>query len=89
MPVRRQSRFLSVLFSVVMLGGGVGLVLAMVAHFHAGTAFHRYKNWQGLWVSYGEVLVFAGVACGAVLVGGLWAWISRRREESSFIKKYK
>jgi hypothetical protein len=88
MPVR-QSRLLSVLIAVVMLAGGIEVVLAMVARFHDGTAFQRYKNWQGLWVSYGEVLVFGAVAWAAVLVGGLWAWLARRREESSFIKKYK
>ena len=89
MPVRRQSRLLSVLFTIVMLVGGAGLVLSMIALFQTGTAFHRYKNWQRLWVSYGEALVFVGVASGVAIVGGLWAWIARRREESSFIKKYK
>jgi len=87
-PVRRQSRLLSAFFNVVMLVGGAGLVFAMIARFHAGDAFQRYKNWQGLWVSWGELLVFAGVAWCAVAIGGLWAWIARKREESSFIEKY-
>jgi hypothetical protein len=88
-PGRRQNRLLGVLFFVVMLACGVGLVLGMIARFSAGTAFNRYKNWEGLWVSYGEILVFAAVAWIVVVVGGLWAWIAQKREESSFIKKYK
>jgi hypothetical protein len=88
MPVRKN-RLLNAVFAVVMSCGGVGIVLAIIGQFRSGTAFQRYKNWQGLWVSYGELLVFVGVAWGAVLVGGLWAWIARRREESSLIKKYK
>jgi len=79
---------MSALYAVVMLFGGVGLVLAIVGQFRAGTEFQRYKNWQGLWVSYGEVLVFVGVVWSVLLVGGVWAWIARRREESSFLKKY-
>jgi predicted small integral membrane protein len=80
---------MSALYAVVMLFGGVGLVLAIVGQFRAGTAFQRYKNWQGLWVSYGEILVFVGVVWSVLLVGGVWAWIARRREESSFLKKYR
>jgi len=34
------------------------------------------------------ILVFVGVVWSALLVGGVWAWIARRREESSFMKKY-
>jgi predicted small integral membrane protein len=80
---------MSASFAVVMLFGSVGLVLAIVGQFRAGTAFQRYKNWQGLWVSYGEILVLVGVIWAALLIGGVWAWIARRREESSFVKKYK
>ena len=89
MPVRRKNRLLNALFAVVMLFGSAGLVLAIIGQFRAGTAFQRYKNWQGLWVSYGELLVLVGVIWCALLVGGIWAWIARRREEASFIKKYK
>ena len=86
---KRPGRILTTIFGVVMGRAAVGLVLEFVARFRSGTAFQGYKNWQGLSISYGYMTVFAVVVFVVVLLGLLYSWFARRREERSLIEKYR
>ena len=88
-PTKRPGRVLTTIFAVVMGLTAVGLVFAFVAKFKSGTAFQRYKNWQGIWVSYGDLTVFAVVIVVVGMLGVLYSWFARRREERSMIEKYR
>jgi hypothetical protein len=85
----RPGRFLTAIFAVVMSLAGAGLVIDFILKFRSGASFQRYKNWQGLWVSYGDMTVFLIVAFAAGIVGSIWSWVARRREERELIESYR
>jgi hypothetical protein len=88
-PMPRPRPVLMALFSVVMGLSGIGLVFALVVKFKSGTAFERYKNWERMWVSYGEMTVFFVVALVAGIARLIWSRLASRREERLLADAYK
>lgn len=69
-----------VVASLVMLSG-VGLIVQAVHEWRAGTAFFRYRNWEGELVSPGDILILAVLFPVVLAVAELWSWWDGRREQ--------
>ena len=48
---------------------------SLIKEWRSGAGFSRYKNWQGLWVSHADGLIFGAAAVGVMVLGAVWsAW---------------
>lgn len=65
--------FAAVLGAWAFLGG-------LTKEWRSGAGFVRYKNWQGLWVSHADGLIFAAVAAMVMILGALWSLWDRGSE---------
>ena len=68
-----------VVMALVMLSG-VGVIVQSVHEWRAGTAFFRYRNWEGELVSHGDILILAVLFPVVLVVAELWSWLLGRRE---------
>jgi hypothetical protein len=65
------------------------MLAAFVMKWRSGTAFERFRNWRGQWVSLAdaqEALVLGGVILVVFGAAGIWSWREKRREDR-FIKE--
>jgi hypothetical protein len=69
---------------LVALGGlasSAALVIWLVREWRAGTAFVRYRNWEGHLVSHADFLILLVVSVAGLIVGGVVRWWQHRRED--------
>jgi len=70
-----------VLVGLVGLAGSAALVIWLVREWRAGTAFTRYRNWEGHLVSLADILIVLVASTAALIVGGVLRWWEHRRED--------
>lgn len=88
-PGRRPGRFVTTVCLLAVNVSAIGLVVELVAKVKRGTVSQRYKNWQGLSISYTDMMVLFAVALAAATLGLVWSWLARRREERQLIEAYR
>lgn len=79
--LRRVAGVGRVLAGLVSLAATVGLVVMLVKEWRAGTAFLRYRNWEGHLVSHADLLILIVAAPSALIVGFIWRWWDHRCED--------
>jgi hypothetical protein len=78
---RRIAVGVQILSGLVSFAALAGLTVMLVKEWRAGTAFHRYRDWEGHLTSHADLLILL-VASTAALIGGLiWRWWDQRRDE--------
>jgi type VI protein secretion system component VasK len=69
------------LAKLVVLLLSVAVVVVLVMEWRAGTAFERHRNWRAQSVSNAEALIVGAIILLGFIVGGVWSWWDRRRDE--------
>jgi hypothetical protein len=59
----------------------VSVIVVLVMGWRSGTAFERHRNWRAQWVSNADALIVGALILLGFVVGGMWSWCDRRREE--------
>ena len=67
--------------SIITVAVGIACALSLRGKWVGGGALEPFRNWRHQWTSHAETLVVVVVVLLGMIVGRLWSWKEKRREQ--------